>query len=417
MPRRGLRLLVLLSIVVGLPLVAAVQSAAATTTLTTPPSLTTASPLGVGAAVHIKGGKFVNSTGTPVQLLGVDAVGTQQTCIGTNPVVGATFDATEAAAISTWHADAVRVPLNEDCWLGINGAPRGMTAAGYRAQIVQWVNALNADGIVAILDLHWSAPGTYLSDRQWLTPDADHSPTFWTQVATTFAHTPGVVFDLFNEPALHDPHPTAPDWVCWLSGCQLTISLPGASGGPEPTSGPQVTYTAVGMQQLVTTVRATGANQPILISGLNFGNDPCDAWLHGLIGENGTCTGLEPEPVDPQHQLALSFHAYSWDRCVTVGCWGPIATLAARRDLPLVITEFGEDDCSDGYANTLMNWSDLNNVSYLAYGWLVGSASSCTPGTDNIGDELSLLNSWDGTPSTVSAEAEAIHSHLLSELP
>jgi hypothetical protein len=275
-------------------------------------------------------------------------VGTQQTCIGVNPIVGATFDAAEAAAISTWHADAVRVPPNEDCWLGINGAPRGMSAAAYRSQIEQWVSALNADGIVAILDLHWSAPGTFLSDRQWLTPDADHSPTFWTQVATTFTHTPGVIFDLFNEPALHDPHPTAPDWVCWLDGCDLTITMPTAAGGPEPTSGPQVTYQAVGYQQLVATVRATGADQPILISGLNFGNDPCDSWLHGLIGEDGTCTGLEPEPNDPEHQLAMSFHAYSWDRCVTVACWAPIASLAARRGLPLVITEFGEDDCSDG---------------------------------------------------------------------
>jgi PKD repeat protein len=397
-------------------LVPVVHNAAAATETTPTTGPTTDSPLGVGAAVHIKGGQFVNSSGTPVRLLGVDAVGTQQTCIGTNPVVGATFDVTEAAAIRTWHADAVRVPLNEDCWLGINGAPRGMTAAAYRAQIEQWVSALNADGIVAILDLHWSAPGTYLSDRQWLTPDADHSPTFWTQVATTFAHTPGVIFDLFNEPALHDPHPTAPDWVCWLDGCNLTIAMPTAAGGPEPTSGPQVTYQAVGYQQLVATVRATGADQPILISGLNFGNDPCDAWLHGLIGENGTCTGLEPEPNDPEHQLAMSFHAYSWDRCVTVGCWAPIASLAARRDLPLVITEFGEDDCSDGYANTLMTWSDEHDVSYLAYGWLVGSASSCTLGTSDIGADLSLLSSWDGTPSTVSGEAAAIRSHLFNEL-
>ena len=380
-------------------------------------STTAASPLGVGAAIQIKGGQFVNAGGTPIRLLGVDAVGTQQTCIGVNPVVGATFNAAEAAAISTWHADAARVPLNEDCWLGINGAPRDMSAATYQSEIEQWVSALNADGIVAILDLHWSAPGTQLSDRQWLTPDADHSPTFWTQVATTFAHTPGVIFDLFNEPALGDPRPAAQDWVCWLDGCTTTIYLPGTTGGPEPTSGPQITYQAVGMQQLVATVRATGADQPILISGLNYANDPCDPWVHGLIGENGTCTGLEPEPNDPEHQLAMNFHAYSWDRCVTVACWRPIASLAARRKLPLVITEFGEDDCQDGYAKTLMTWSDQHDVSYLAYGWMVRSASSCTPGTSDIGGDLSLLNSWDGTPSTVSAEAGAIHAHLVNELP
>jgi endoglucanase len=415
---RGSRLLLALlaglSIVVGISL-GPVDTAAATVGTATTTSAAAASPLGVGAAVHIEGGQFVNSSGTPVRLLGVDAVGTQQACIG-NPIVGATFNATEAAAIRAWHVDAVRVLLNEDCWLGINGAPTNMSAASYQSEIEQWVSDLNADGIVAILDLHFSAPGTILADRQWPTADADHSLTFWTQVATTFKTTPGVIFDVFNEPALDDPSPTASDWACWLSGCTTTVYMPNPSG-PEPTSGPQITYQAVGMQQLVNAVRATGADQPILISGFNYANDPCEVWQNGVVGGNDTCTELEPEPSDPDNQLAMSFHSYEWDLCVTVACWGPIASLAALRGMPLIFTEFGEDDCNGSFSNTLMTWADQHDVSYLASEWAVRNVSSCTPGTSDMGADLALLNDWSGTPSTVSGEPGPLQSHLLSELP
>ena len=54
-------------------------------------------------------------------------------------------------------------------------------------------------------------------------PDMDHSPAFWTSVATAFKSNPAVVFDLFNEP--FDPtDPRSGDdgnasdavtWGCW----------------------------------------------------------------------------------------------------------------------------------------------------------------------------------------------------------
>ena len=33
----------------------------------------------------------------------------------------------------------VRIPINEDCWLGINGVPRAYSGAAYRAAIVAFV--------------------------------------------------------------------------------------------------------------------------------------------------------------------------------------------------------------------------------------------------------------------------------------
>ena len=103
--------------------------------------------------------------------------------------------------MAAWHADAVRVPLNEDCWLGINGQPSvsGQSATAYRTAIEAWVSSLDADGIYAVLDLHWSAPGTNVADGQRPMPD-DHSVAFWQSVASTFASDHAVVFDAFNEP-------------------------------------------------------------------------------------------------------------------------------------------------------------------------------------------------------------------------
>ena len=80
----------------------------------------------------------------------------------------------------------MRVPLNEDCWLGINGQPNSsqgadpLTAAGYRQEIENYVADLNAHGLYAILDLHWTAPGNQVALEQQPMPDCDHSPAFWT---------------------------------------------------------------------------------------------------------------------------------------------------------------------------------------------------------------------------------------------
>jgi hypothetical protein len=47
------------------------------------------------------------------------------------------------AAMASWDITAVRLPLNEDCWLGINGAPARYSGARYRAAIRRYVIRLN----------------------------------------------------------------------------------------------------------------------------------------------------------------------------------------------------------------------------------------------------------------------------------
>jgi hypothetical protein len=70
----------------------------------------------------------------------------------------------------------------------------------YQQAVIAYVNTVTADGLYAIVELHWSAPGSMPARVLRPMPDADHSPDFWRSVATASADNPNVVFDLFNEP-------------------------------------------------------------------------------------------------------------------------------------------------------------------------------------------------------------------------
>jgi hypothetical protein len=320
------------------------------------------------------------------------------------------MNASEAAAIASWHVNAVRVPLNEDCWLGINGVPTKYAGAFYQAAVERWVTTLNAAGIVAILDLHRSAPGANSTAAQWPMPDVNHSITFWQQVATAFRSDPSVIFDLYNEPYLGGSRVTTSDWSCWLAGCTTTTTLC-TSGSITPCSTTtEVTYQIAGMQQLLEAVRSTGATEPVMVGGLNWAGDPCGVVDSG--GNGGTCEWLKFEPKDPDHQLILSFHTYNWTACTSVECWNTSVRPVAD-SVPVVTGELGERDCSASYIDSYMAWADSHNISYLAWSWQPPNTSdteSCV--TDPVLN-MKLLSNWDGAPSTAVAGA-AFRSHLLA---
>jgi endoglucanase len=369
------------------------------------PGRAAAVPLSV--AVH--GNHFVNGSGQTIRLLGVNHASFEYACEQGWGYNDGHMDATDAAAIASWHATAVRVPLNEDCWLGINGQPNSsdganppLTMAGYRQAVEHYVAALNAAGLYVILDLHWTAPGTRVADGQRPMPD-DHSGAFWTSVATTFKSNHAVVFDAFNEPyspdAINDPgHPVT--WDCWRNGTTNHGCLLPASNTGEPPDN-NALYSPVGMQYLVNQIRATGATQPIMLGGLTFAND-LSQWLAN-------------EPTDPDHQLAASYHGYEGEPCDTQSCWdSTIAPVAAR--VPVVTGEFGEDDfdsatCATRTPSTFdadyMNWADQHGVSYLAWGW---EPLTSTEISDQGCRAYYLTSDTRGTPAA--PNGTALHDHL-----
>jgi endoglucanase len=376
------------------------------------PSQSTHRPAGDNAPIpHIVGDALETSTGKPLRLLGFDADGTDNACTMDLGFSWGSDTITEADEIAAWHTDAVRVPINEDCWLGINGVPAQYSGQAYRTAIVQWVTALNAAGLVAIIDLHLAAPGTIEATAQWPMADEDHAPTVWQQLAKTFAADPSVIFDLFNEPFLGTGNPTTADWQCWEHGCSTLFDTCVTDPG-DPCQ--QVQYETAGMQQLVTTVRNAGANQPIMLAGLNFATDLCAPIAGQAVG--APCAWSSYEPVDPDHQLMASFHVYDWTACSNLACWNSeIAPMTSI--VPVVTGEFGESDCSAQFMDSYMAWADSHNVSYLAWSWSAPNQpapSSCTASANghNTDVNLNLLSNWNGTPSTLNPQGPAFAAHL-----
>ncbi len=271
----------------------------------------------------------------------------------------------------TWDVNIVRVPLNEDCWLGINGFPaNGTTSAQYQANIMSWVSLLNQNGLIVILDLHWNNGGTAQSIGQEPMPDLDHAPAFWTSVANTFKSNSSVIFDLYNE-----PYPS--NWSCWLNGSTSSQSSPCSNVG----------FAVAGMQTLVNTVRATGATNILMLGGLAYSND-LTGWLAN-------------KPTDSDNNLVASVHVYNFNSCANISCWNSqIAPVKAQ--VPVLAGEIGENDCASGFINTLTNWFDSQSIGYLAWTWTVTSSCSGTP---------SLISDYTGTPT---GYGQGYKAHLLA---
>jgi hypothetical protein len=318
-------------------------------------------------AVRVSGNRLVDGAGRTLRLLGVNRSGGEYACVQGWGIWDGPVDDTSVAAIASWHVNAVRVPLNEDCWLGINGVDPTYSGTNYRNAVSAFVGTLHAHGLYVVLDLHWNAAGTAQATGQQEMVDADHGPAFWSSVAGFFKNDAALLFDLYNEP--HDV-----DWSCWLSGC----STPG--------------WQTAGMQSLVDAVRGAGATQPLMLGGL--------AWSNDLSG------WLAHEPSDPDHALVASFHNYNFNTCSTSACWdATVAPVAAQ--VPVVTGETGENDCTPAYITQYMNWADTHGVSYLGWTW----------NTWDCGGGPALISDYSGTPTAFGAGLKTHLAQLAAGLP
>jgi endoglucanase len=270
------------------------------------------------------------------------------------------------------------VPLNEDCWLDREtaGLDKRNLGPNYQAAIREWVSQITGAGMVAIVDLHLSAPKGVRALAQQPMADADNAPDFWRSAAAAFKDNPLVVFDVFNEPYLdRDEPPPADRWGCWRDGC--TVYLHEGDDQHQTTR----RYEAAGMRQLVEAVRSTDAANPIMLGGLNYADD-----LDGLTSHL---------PSDPRQQLIAAWHPYAGNRCglEQPECWNStIASVMAT--MPVVAGEFGRDDCTAQGLDPFMDWMDQHGGSYLAWVWTVVSEKKC-PG------KYDLIVDYDpGTPTT-----------------
>jgi endoglucanase len=332
-------------------------------------------------ALSVRGNRIVNARGQAVQLTGFNNSGAEYACEeGWGIFDTPSTNVTQAmvTAMKTWTgANAVRLPVNEQCWLGLPGIPAAYSGKDYRRAIERYVSMLTSNGFAVILDLAGTAPGTEMSANQEEMPDS-HSLTFWQSAATAFRDNSLVLFDLFNEPWPDNDAGSPAAWACWRSGGCIQDS----QNGPDR-------YRAVGMQQLVNVVRGTGARNIIVAEGIQYA-ETIDQWL-------------EYRPYDPDGNLISSVHVYSFNRCSSPACYyGNMKRVA--ESVPMLIGEFGPDltvpfsnaldnSCpahdvgNTNFDSTLLSWARSNDISWTAWSW------------NPWGDCWSLIRNFRGEPT------------------
>jgi len=322
-----------------------------------------------GPGVHAVGNQLYDGS-KAIRLLGVNRPGSEYACLNGNmfdPADGSGNNAATITAMLAWHVNAVRVPLNEDCWLGLNGVPAQASGAAYQAAIKTWVDLLLQNAIYPIIELHWTeGPGGAKATGQQPMPDATHGAELWTAVATAYGSQPKVIFELFNEP--YPANDTDNGWACWRDG--------GTGCGPS--------YAIVGMQGMLNAVRAAGAKNFVLLGGLEYSND-LTKWV-------------QYEPTDPANNLGAAWHVYT--NSATTGTKGSAAYMTdadgVAMKVPIVATEIGDAACGangqpangGAFISGIMSFIDALTPpqSYLGWAW----------STD---DQPIMISSYDGTPT------------------
>jgi len=325
----------------------------------------------------VSGNQLLDSTGKVFTPHGVNRSGAEFACVQGKGIFDGPVDDASVAAIAAWKANVVRVPVNEDCWLGASNVPSQYGGAAYQSAIESFVTTLHKHGLVVIIDLHWtdgvytgqsSACSVATATCQKPMPDAANAPTFWASLAGAFKNDQSTILDLFNEPYpdFAAGFDSTAGWTCWQNG--------GTCKG--------INYQVAGMQALVNAVRGAGANNVLMLGGVAYSND-LSQWL-------------QHKPTDPKNNLVASWHSYNFNSCSSSSCWdSQLAPVIAQ--VPVIAGEIGENDCGHSYIDTLMAWLDAHHTGYAGWTW---NTWDCSQGP-------SLISAYDGTPTNFGAGYKA----------
>ena len=335
----------------------------------------------------VKGNQIVGADGKQYIFHGIGRDGLEYNCSGEGPLdqqhLAYMGPGTSAGGNYYWGANTVRLPLSEGFWL--NGAPGyPCTAQQYQALVKQTVDNLTALKLNVILDLQWVDAGGQSGQGggPWALPDGD-SVTFWQQVAPMFKGYSNVLFEAYNEP--HVPF----NWTCWQNGCQLTDTVYSDDTKQNKT----LTYQAVGMQTLVNTIRGTGANNLVVVGGMNWGYDLSQIDTYPITGTN----------------VVYDTHPYPYTDKMSPTWDNSFGNASAKH--PVISAENGEYDCGSSFLQQLYNYFDAHGIGYVAWAWVSGTGNTC--------GYPQLINDYQGTPSTNTGQFvyQKFHNYAVSSGP
>ncbi len=296
---------------------------------------------------------------TPLILIGATRSSLEYSCQGDGH-----FQYQDFLAMKSWGMNAVRITLSSQLWLD----PFGQCPT-YQATVQQAVSNAESAGLYIVLALQWNAPfndPNSAGGSQYPLPDASKDDAFWDSVSTVFGNDFNVMFEPFSEP--HDV-----TFQQWFNGGTVTITSANdtiSAGMPKLIHG---TYLAEGMRQLVDTIRANTA-AVIILDGVNYGFDL------SMIN-------------NPHYRFTrnnIMFSTHPWDYANKAPATWPAAFGNLLGSYPIMITEFGEYDCSTGYVSQLIPYAESHKMSFFAWSWNVGSCQGSS----------ALFSGWNGAPNS-----------------
>ncbi|MGC4093719.1 MAG: cellulase family glycosylhydrolase [Polyangiaceae bacterium] len=239
-----------------------------------------------------------------------------------------------------WHANTVRLAVIDTLW---NGSDAKGNGPSYQAHVKRAVSWYMQQGMDVILDLHYVAG----------MPGASHA-TFWDTISKDAFFKDGrIIFELYNEPT--GDFNTLQSW----------------------------------MQSTVTKIRANGANNLILVGGVDYSYD---------------ISGYVSKPVTGG-AVAYVTHPY-----VFKGSPGDdTAFVNPAKTLPVVATEFGNayvsgintlepTKCDANIYSTYMTKFDTAGMSWTSWAWIVDEWGCSFP---------QLIADYSGTPNGIGTPVQA----------
>lgn len=277
-----------------------------------------------------------------------------------------------------WHANTIRVALNEANWLNDIGE------TGYRSVVDHLVNvALDMD-LHVILDLH------YIGGNDLIENDAngailpmpwEQSIEFWSQVAGEYKDEPKVFFEVYNE-----PHQVSTR--VWKNG-----NWDGNQMIPANDSIGSRSYEPVGMQELVDVIRDSADNL-ILVGGLKWAYD-----LSHVLDEQYRIEG---------QGIVYATHVYEFPGKLPDDWYRAFGEAAEH--YPVVATEFGDlatldanatcpEECDNIYTQAFLRYAKERNIGFTAWEWRACGTTGNLCATCNDPRFHTLITNRSGSPT------------------
>lgn len=228
--------------------------------------------------LRVQGNRLIDAKGKEVWLQGLNAGGLETLPNDLQPVKSA------VVAVEDWKANIVRLPVKGSFWFG-GSAYQADGGEAYRQTVDHIINLVANRGAYVALDLHhFRAP-------------REEDARFWKEAAARYKDHPAVLFDLFNE-----PHGTS--WEVWRNGGfvgdENAAAVDETAFLSDQEKAKNRGFQSVGMQGLIDAARGTGAQNIVIVGGLD--------WAYDLTGI------AEGHTLDDRggNGLMLATHVYPW---------------------------------------------------------------------------------------------------------